>query len=155
MLWRLQIPLNYRVWGLPAILLRGIAGKALRASVSGVLPEMFGISSGKSRLCCGFFYWIALPFVQTTLQTEKTYCRINCACHSRYRYREIVFSKYFRFESGQTVKIWDPRFSLENTKWCLKIPPPQKSRKITIWPTPGLSWKLPKNYQKITKGVLV
>ena len=43
--------LNYRAWGIPAVLSRGIPGKALRAfQVS--FPNLSGISSGKSQA-----YW--------------------------------------------------------------------------------------------------
>ena len=40
--------LNYRAWGIPAVLSRGIPGKALRAS-PGPFRIFSGISSGKSQ----------------------------------------------------------------------------------------------------------
>ena len=46
---------------------------------------------------------------------------------------------------------WDLSFPFENTK-SPQPENPGKSLEITIWPTPGPSWKLPRNYQKITEA---
>ena len=45
--------LNYRVWGIPAVLLRGIPGNALRA-FPGSFRNFSGISSGKSQPYWGY-----------------------------------------------------------------------------------------------------
>ena len=45
--------LNYRVWGIPAVLSRGIPGKTLRA-FPGSFQNFFGISSGKSQPYWGY-----------------------------------------------------------------------------------------------------
>ena len=44
--------LNYRIWGIVAVLSRGIPGKALRA-LPGSFRNCSGISSGKSQPYCG------------------------------------------------------------------------------------------------------
>ena len=45
--------LNYRVWGIPAVLSRGIPGNALRA-LPGSFRNFSGISSGKSQPYWGY-----------------------------------------------------------------------------------------------------
>ena len=45
--------LNYRVWGIPAVLSRGIPGNALRA-FPGSFQNSSGISSGKSQPYWGY-----------------------------------------------------------------------------------------------------
>ena len=71
--------LNYRVWGIPAVLLRGIPGNAL---VSGVFPDFFRNFFRKVRAVLGV--WPTTSTVLCVLAKAMKKCLSHVGYVSRY-----------------------------------------------------------------------